>query len=478
MMEGNSMVKTEKFYINGSWTAPQTTATIDVVNPTTGEVIANVPQGTVADADAAVTAARGAFTAWSETSPDERASFLARICDGLEARRDELVETVTAELGMPVGMTRDMQVDLAVAESRHHVETLADFPSGETIGNSEIVHEAVGVVVGITPWNYPLVQMMRKVAPALAAGCTIVVKPSEETPLNAFILAEVIDEVGLPVGVFNLVTGYGPEIGEALASHPEVDMISLTGSTAAGRRVSELAAKTIKRVSLELGGKSANVVLDDADMDLAAEATLGWCYLNSGQTCSALTRLVVPRSRLAEAEEAVIRVTAKHVVGDPTAEGTTMGPLVSAKQRDRVLSYIRKGIDEGARVVLGGIDGQDADRPGFFVNPTVFSDVKHGMTIEQEEIFGPVLTIIPYDSEEEAIEIANGTIYGLAAAVWAKDKDRARAVGRKLRAGQVEINGGEFNSFAPFGGFKQSGFGRENGRYGFEEFLEVKSLQL
>ena len=472
------MLHTDKFYINGSWVDPSSTETIDVKDPTNGKTIAKVPQGTSADVDAAVRAARAAFIGWSETPREVRADYLTRICDGLEARADELVEVVTSELGMPVEMTRGMQVELVVTESRAHVQSLSTFPFEEKIDNSLVVREPVGVVAAITPWNYPLVQIMRKVAPALATGCTIVVKPSEETPLNAYILAEVIDAAGLPDGVFNLLTGFGPVVGEALAEHPEVDMVSLTGSTIAGRRVSELASKTIKRVSLELGGKSPNIILDDADMNKAAEATLNWCYLNSGQTCTALTRMLVPAARLQEAEKAIIDATAKHKVGNPHDEGSTMGPLVSQKQRDRVLGYIQKGIDEGARVVLGGIEGQDTNSGGYYVNPTVFSDVKPGMAIEQEEIFGPVLTIVPYETEDEAVEIANGTIYGLAAAVWSADDDRARKMANRIRAGQIEINGGAFNAFAPFGGFKQSGHGRENGRYGFEEFLEVKSLQL
>lgn len=472
------MPKTDKFFIGGTWQKPIGTETIDVVNPFTEEVIATVPAGTQEDVDMAVKAAHGAFAAWSQTSAAVRADYLDAICDGLETRAEELVETIMSELGMPRTMVEEMQVGLAVTESRFHAEAARTFEWEETIGNSVVIREGVGVVAAITPWNYPLVQIMRKVAPALATGCTVVVKPSELTPLNALILAEVVESAGLPAGVVNVITGYGTVVGEALAAHPDVDMISLTGSTRAGHRVAELAAQSVKRLSLELGGKSPMVVLDDADMDKAVEGTLGWCYLNSGQTCSALTRMLVPRSRLAEAEEATLRASAAFVAGAPADDSVTVGPLVSDVQKRRVLDLIQRGVDEGARLILDGRQGESSDEKGFFVRPTVFSDVKPGMTIEQEEIFGPVLSIVAYDTEAEAIDIANGTIYGLAAAVWSSDPARARAVASKIRAGQIEINGGDFNPLAPFGGYKQSGHGRENGRFGFEEFLETKSLQL
>ncbi|HWW52235.1 MAG TPA: aldehyde dehydrogenase family protein, partial [Acidimicrobiales bacterium] len=313
---------------------------------------------------------------------------------------------------------------------------------------------------------------------ALAAGCTVVLKPSEVAPLNAFILTEIIDEIGLPAGVFNLVTGVGPVVGEAIAAHPDVDMVSFTGSTRAGKRVAELAAQTVKRVALELGGKSPNVILDDADFERAVADGVGKCYLNSGQTCSALTRMLVPRSRLAEAEEIAARTAETYTPGDPFGEATRLGPLVSAAQRERVRGYIQKGIDEGAKLVTGGAEAPEGLAKGFFVRPTVFSEVRTDMTIAQEEIFGPVLSILPYDTEEEAIAIANDSIYGLAGGVWSGDPDRAKRVARQLRTGQVEVNGGSFNPLAPFGGFKQSGNGRELGKYGLEEFLEVKSLQL
>jgi acyl-CoA reductase-like NAD-dependent aldehyde dehydrogenase len=341
-----------------------------------------------------------------------------------------------------------------------------------------IVREPIGVVGAITPWNYPLHQIAAKVAPALAAGCTVVLKPSEVAPLNAFVLAEVFDEVGLPAGVFNLVTGLGPVVGEAIAAHRDVDMVSFTGSTRAGRRVAEVAAATVKRVALELGGKSANVILSGADLDKAVPDGVNKCYMNSGQTCSALTRMLVPRDKLAEVEALATEAAEGWTAGDPFDKATRLGPLISAVQRDRVRGYIQRGEDEGARLLTGGAEAPDGLDHGFFVRPTVFSDVTRDMTIAREEIFGPVLSIIPYDTEEEAIDIANDTDYGLAGGVWAEDADHANRVARKLRTGQVEVNGGGFNPNAPFGGYKQSGNGREYGNFGFEEFLEVKSLQL
>jgi len=357
------------------------------------------------------------------------------------------------------------------------VELATEFPFEEQVGNSLIVREPVGVVGAITPWNYPLHQIAAKVAPALAAGCTVVLKPSEVAPLNAFILAEIFDEVGLPPGVFNLVTGVGTVVGEAIASHPLVDMVSFTGSTRAGKRVMALAAEGVKRVALELGGKSPNVILEDADLEAAIPAGVAACYINSGQTCSALTRMLVPRSRLAEVEELAVQTAETYTPGDPFDAATRLGPLVSATQLERVRGYIKKGVDEGARLLTGGAEAPEGLEQGYFVRPTVFSDVTRDMTIAQEEIFGPVLSIIPYDTEEEAVAIANDTVYGLAGGVWAGDKEHAAAVARRLRSGQVEVNGGGFNPLAPFGGYKQSGIGRELGKYGLEEYLEVKALQ-
>jgi len=340
------------------------------------------------------------------------------------------------------------------------------------------MREAVGVVAAITPWNYPLHQIAAKVAAALAAGCTVVLKPSEVAPLNAFILAEIVHDAGLPAGVFNLVTGLGPVVGEALATHPEVDMVSFTGSTRAGKRVAELAGGAVKRVSLELGGKSASVVLEDADLGNAIKSTLNSCFLNSGQTCNALTRLLVPEARHAEAAALAIDGAKAFTVGDPLTDAGRIGPLVTSAQRERVRAYIRKAVEEGADLLSGGVEAPAGLAKGWYVQPTVFGNVKPTMTIAQEEVFGPVLAIIPYASEEDAIRIANGTVYGLAAAVWSADEDRAQRVAKQMRAGQVDVNGGQFNIHAPFGGFKQSGRGRELGKYGLEEFLEFRSLQL
>ncbi|MHB1488073.1 MAG: aldehyde dehydrogenase family protein [Acidimicrobiales bacterium] len=468
----------DKIYIDGAWIASSGTGTIDVVNSTTEEVMGTIPEGTAADVDKAAKAAKAAFASWSQTAVDERAKYLARITEGLTARMSDIANTIAGEVGMPIALSNLVQAGLPLMTFGSMAQVTTDFAFEEQVGNSLVVREPVGVVGAITPWNYPLHQIAAKVAPALAAGCTVVLKPSEVAPLNAFILAEVIDEVGLPAGVFNLVTGVGPVVGEAIASHPDIDMISFTGSTRAGKRVSELAAASVKRVALELGGKSANVILADADLEKAVRAGVGACYLNSGQTCSALTRMVVPRSKLAEVERIAAEEAETYTLGDPFGDATRLGPLVSAAQRDRVRSYINKGVEEGAKLITGGAEAPEGLDSGFFVRPTVFSEVKRDMTIAQEEIFGPVLAILPYDTEEEAIDIANDSLYGLAGGVWAGDPEKAKAVARRLRTGQVEVNGGSFNPLAPFGGYKQSGNGRELGKFGLEEFLEVKSLQL
>jgi acyl-CoA reductase-like NAD-dependent aldehyde dehydrogenase len=467
----------EKLFIDGTWVPSDGSSHLQVINSTTEEVMATVPEGTASDVDRAVAAARRAFPAWSQTSVDERAKYLTRIQEGLEARTDEIATVVAQEVGMPVKLSQIIQAGLPKANFGIAAQEVQEFAFEERIGNSLVVREPVGVVGCITPWNYPLHQIALKVAPALAAGCTVVLKPSEVAPVNAFILAEVIDDAGLPAGVFNLVTGVGPVVGEAIAAHPDVDMVSFTGSTRAGKRVAELAAKTVKRVALELGGKSANVILDDADFQKAVADGVGKCFLNSGQTCTALTRMLVPRDRLADAEAIAAATAANFTPGDPFEKTSRLGPLVSAVQRDRVRGYIETGVEEGARLVTGGADAPDGLDTGFFVKPTVFSDVTSDMTIAQEEIFGPVLSIMPYDSEDDAVRIANGTIYGLAGGVWSGDPERAMRVARRLRAGQIEVNGGAFNARAPFGGYKQSGVGREAGKYGLEEFLEVKALQ-
>jgi aldehyde dehydrogenase (NAD+) len=468
----------EKIFIGGEWVLPAGADPLPVVNSATEETIATIPGCTPVEVDQAVEAARGAFEGWAATPRAERAEAMAAIAAGLGERSDELTATITAELGMPLKLTQMVQVGLGINHFAAMPKALEEVRWEEEVGNSRVLREPVGVVGAITPWNYPLNQIGAKVAPALAAGCTVVLKPSEIVPLNAFILAEVIESVGLPPGVFNLVTGIGPVVGEAIAGHPGVDFVSFTGSTRAGRRVSELAAATVKPVAMELGGKSPNVLLDDADFARAVPDGVAKCFLNSGQTCSALTRMLVPRERLAEVEELAKTAAEAFTPGDPFEPGTRLGPLVSATQRERVRDYIAKGEAEGAKLVTGGTDAPDGLDRGYFVRPTVFSEVTPEMTIGREEIFGPVLVIQPYDGEEDAVRIANSTDYGLAGGVWAGDQKHAIAVARRLRTGQIEINGGAFNPAAPFGGYGQSGHGRENGRFGLEELLQIKSLQL
>ncbi|MEK6244352.1 MAG: aldehyde dehydrogenase family protein [Pseudomonadota bacterium] len=477
------MIARDRFFIDGQWVAPSSAETIDVHNAGTGEVMGKVPAGGEKDIEAAVAAARAALEGWSATPAEKRAEYLQKISDGLKARATELGSTIAQEVGMPIKLSGRIQAGLPIANFSNYSKLLNDFKFEQRIGNSLVVREPVGVVGAITPWNYPLHQIALKVAPALAAGCTVVLKPSEIAPFNAFILAEVIEAAGLPKGVFNLVTGFGSAAGEALVKHSQVDMISFTGSTRAGKRISEVAAQTVKRVALELGGKSASVILEDADLAAAVKGTVSGCYLNSGQTCTALTRMLVPASKYDEAAKLAVEAAKGFTLGDPMSEATRLGPLSSQMQLDRVRSYIKKGVEEGAELLTGGADQPEGLAGGnlaggYFVKPTIFGKVKNSMTIAQEEIFGPVLSIIAYQDEEEAVRIANDTPYGLAGAVWSKDDARAQKVARRIRAGQVDVNGGAFNMNAPFGGFKQSGHGREAGVYGLEEFLEYKSLQL
>ncbi len=468
----------DKLYINGKWVPSSGTGTLSVTNSSTEEAIATVPEGTAADVDAAVAAARAAFPAWSELPKEERAAYLTKINEALEARTDEIASAISMEVGMPKFLSTFIQAGLPKANFAIAAQMLGTYQFEEQVGNALVIREAIGVIGCITPWNYPLHQIALKVAPALAAGNTVVVKPSEVAPISSFILAEAIHQAGLPAGVFNLVTGLGPVVGEAIAAHPEVDMVSFTGSNRAGKRVAEVASQTVKKVALELGGKSANIILDDADFDKAVADGVGKCFLNSGQTCNALTRMLVPRDRLLEAEKIATATAEGFTPGDAAEQTTRLGPLASAAQRDRVRGFIQTGLDEGAKLLTGGTAAPDGLARGYFVQPTVFSNVTRNMTIAREEIFGPVLAIIPYDTEDEAVEIANDTIYGLAGGVWSGDPDRAKRVARRIRAGQVEVNGGAFNVSAPFGGYKQSGVGREAGTFGLEEFLEVKALLL
>jgi acyl-CoA reductase-like NAD-dependent aldehyde dehydrogenase len=463
----------DRIFVDGEWVESTASEAIEVINSTTEEVMGTIPAGTPEDADCAVRAARRAFESWSQTSREERAGYLAAIAAGLGERSDEIAATIAQELGMPLTLSKIIQAGLPIAQFAAMPQLMEEVAWEEEIGNSRVLREPVGVLGAIT-----LNQIAAKVAPALAAGCTVVLKPSEVAPLNAFILAEVIEAAGLPTGVFNLVTGTGPVVGEAIAGHPGVDMVSFTGSTRAGRRVSELASATVKPVAMELGGKSPNVILDDADLEKAIPDGVAKCFLNSGQTCSALTRMLVPREMMAETEELAKSAAEAFTPGDPFEESTRLGPLVSDVQRERVRGYIEKGEAEGAKLVTGGVAPPEGLDRGYFVRPTVFSGVTPEMTIAQEEIFGPVLAIQPYDGVEEAVRIANDTVYGLAGGVWSADPKSAIAVARRIRTGQIEINGGAFNPLAPFGGYKQSGHGRENGRFAIEELLQVKSLQL
>ncbi|MFG3124614.1 aldehyde dehydrogenase family protein [Streptomyces sp. NPDC048201] len=454
-------------YIDGAWRPAESPDVIEVVNPADEEVIGRVPAGGAADVDAAVRAARAALPGWAATPPAERAARLTALRDALAAREEEFTETVTAELGAPPQFARAVHVGLPLAVAASYAELAATHPFEERVGNSTVLHEPVGVVGAITPWNYPLHQIVAKVAPALAAGCSIVLKPAEDTPLTAQLFAEAVHDAGVPAGVFNLVTGLGTEAGRALAGHPGVDLVSFTGSTAVGREIGAAAGAGVKRVALELGGKSANVILPSADLAKAVNVGVANVMSNSGQTCSAWTRMLVHRDRYEEAVGLAAAAAAKY--------GDRIGPVVNAKQHARVRGYIERGVAEGARLVAGGTETlQDK---GYFVSPTVFADVSSEMTIAQEEIFGPVLCVLAYEDEEDALRIADGTVYGLAGAVWAGDAEEAAAFARRMHTGQVDINGGRFNPLAPFGGYKQSGVGRELGTHGLAEYLQTKSLQ-
>ncbi|EKX60079.1 aldehyde dehydrogenase family protein [Streptomyces ipomoeae] len=454
-------------YIDGAWRPAVGTGTIEVVNPADEQVIGHVPAGTAEDVDAAVRAARAALPGWAATPPAERGAVIGALRDALAARREEIAETVTAELGSPLPFSQKVHADLPVKVAGSYAELAATHAFEEKVGNSTVYYEPIGVVGAITPWNYPLHQIVAKVAPALAAGCTVVLKPAEDTPLVAQLFAEAVDEAGVPAGVFNLVTGLGPVAGQALAEHDGVDLVSFTGSTAVGRSIAATAGAAVKKVALELGGKSANVILPSADLAKAVNVGVANVMSNSGQTCSAWTRMLVHTSQYEQAVELAAEAAAKY--------GERLGPLVSAKQRDRVRGYIEKGVAEGARLIAGGPEAPREQ--GYFVAPTVFADVAPDMTIAQEEIFGPVLSILRYEDEEDALRIANGTVYGLAGAVWAGDDAEAVAFARRMDTGQVDINGGRFNPLAPFGGYKQSGVGRELGTHGLAEYLQTKSLQ-
>ncbi|RKE83342.1 aldehyde dehydrogenase family protein [Rhizobium sp. AG855] len=473
-------MNTLQFYIGGAWVRPDSADVMDIINPANGEACGKLALGNRTDVDLAVAAAVRAFDSWSATAPAERKAVLQRVVEVYRRRSDEIADAIMIEMGAPKGLARGPQAGSGLGHLEDFIRAMDDihwerplFP-GDT--SNQIVLEAKGVAALITPWNWPMNQVTLKVGAALAAGCTMVLKPSEFAPLSAALFAEVLDEAGVPAGVFNLVHGTGVAVGERLSSHPDVAVISLTGSTRAGVAVSKAAAETVKRVGLELGGKGADIIFDDCNVEAAAEATARHMFRNSGQSCNAPSRMLVQRKVYEQAVAAAARVAKEVRVGDPAIDRTEMGPVVNAGQFGRIRGLIEAGIQEGARLVAGGADLPEGINSGYFIRPTVFADVHNGMTVAREEIFGPVLTILPFDTEEEAIEIANDSVYGLAAYLWTDDAEKARRVSRKLRAGMVRLNGTDLPYGAPFGGFGQSGIGREGGVWGIEEYLEVKAI--
>lgn len=471
------MANYSRLFIDGAWQIPSGQGLAEVINPATEQVAGSVPLGDERDVERAVVAARRAFGSWSRTSSSVRAAYIRALVEQLQARADEMARVITAELGMPVQWCRSVQVEGPIAGLAQYVELAGLMDEVREVGNSLVIREPVGVCAFINPWNYPLHQLIGKLAPALAAGCTVVVKPSQETPLHAFLLAEMIEAIDLPAGVFNLVSGPGSKVGEALARHPDIDMVSFTGSTGAGVRVAQAAAPSVKRVCLELGGKSPLLIGEDADLAAAVRYGVQDVMINSGQTCTALTRMLLPASRYAEALELALAETQKLRMGDPLDPQSFLGPMCSAAQRRTVRDYIQVGQQEGARLLCGGETAEEFVR-GFYLKPTLFADVDNRMRIAQEEIFGPVLCLIPYADEAQAIQIANDSPFGLSSGVWAGTTERGLGLARQIRAGQCFINGAAFNYQAPFGGYKQSGNGREWGEEGLAEFVEVKALQV
>ena len=470
------MSNRQKFYINGEWVEPSTSATLEVINPATEEPIDSIALGGAADVDKAVAAAKAAFETFSQTSREERVALLEQIIAAYSARMGEVAAVISQEMGAPMPLANAAQAPAGVGHFMTTLEVLKTFEFEEDIGTSHVVREPAGVCGFITPWNWPINQIACKVAPALAAGCTMVLKPSEVAPFNAILFAEILDDAGVPAGVFNLVNGDGPTVGVALSSHPDVDMMSFTGSTRAGIEVARNAAPTVKRVAQELGGKSANIILDDADFQAAISRDVFGMCMNSGQSCNAPTRMLVPNARMDEAA-AIAKAAAENVkVGAPDAEGTTIGPVVSEVQFNKIQGLIEKGIEEGAKLETGGPGRPDGLNQGYYVKPTVFSHVTNDMTIAREEIFGPVLSLIGYEDDEDAVRIANDTVYGLSGYISSGDPERAKAIARQIRSGNVHLNGAPVDQSAPFGGYKQSGNGREWGSHGFEEFLEVKAI--
>jgi aldehyde dehydrogenase (NAD+) len=465
-----------QFYINGAWVDPIEPKELKVINPATEEVAGVISMGSSKDVDRAVMAARRAFDSYSRSTPAERLALLERMLAAYKAHYDEIAQAISIEMGAPITLSKTSQTGIGVGHISAMIDVLKNFKFEEMRGTVRLIQEPVGVCALITPWNWPMNQVAAKVVPALAAGCTMVLKPSEYSPFSAIIWAKVMHEAGVPAGVFNLINGDGNGVGAPLSSHREVDMVSFTGSTRAGSEVARNAAASVKRVHQELGGKSPNVLLDDADFERAVTKSVLHVFQNSGQSCNAPTRMLVPAAKLAEVEAIAKRVTESVITGDPASEKTNLGPLVSKVQFDRVEGYIARGIAEGAKVVIGGSGRPDGLSKGYFVKPTIFSNVRNDMTIAREEIFGPVLCILPYDSEEQAVQIANDTPYGLAAYVWSKDNLHARRIGAQIRAGQVTLNGASGNMNTPFGGFKMSGNGREWGEFGLRDFLEVKAV--
>jgi aldehyde dehydrogenase (NAD+) len=465
-----------QFYIDGAWVDPIEPKELKVINPATEEVAGVISMGSSKDVDRAVMAARRAFDSYSRSAPAERLALLERMLAAYKAHYDEIAQAISIEMGAPITLSKGSQTGIGVGHISAMIDVLKSFKFEEMRGTVRLIQEPVGVCALITPWNWPMNQVAAKVVPALAAGCTMVLKPSEYSPFSAIIWAKVMHEAGVPAGVFNLINGDGNGVGAPLSSHREVDMVSFTGSTRAGSEVARNAAASVKRVHQELGGKSPNVLLDDADFERAVTKSVLHVFQNSGQSCNAPTRMLVPAAKLAEVEAIAKRVAESVVTGDPTSEKTNLGPVVSKLQFERVEGYIAKGIAEGAKVVIGGSGRPDGLTKGYFVKPTIFSNVRNDMTIAREEIFGPVLCILPYDSEEQAVQIANDTPYGLAAYVWSKDNLHARRIGAQIRAGQVTLNGASGSMNTPFGGFKMSGNGREWGEFGLRDFLEVKAV--
>jgi aldehyde dehydrogenase (NAD+) len=465
-----------QFYIDGAWVDPVEPNEFQVINPATEAVAGTISMGGPKDVDRAVAAARRAFDGYSRTTPAERLALMERVLAAYKAHYDEIAHAISTEMGAPITLAKGSQTRIGVGHISAMIEVLKTFKFEELRGTTRLVQEAVGVCALITPWNWPMNQVAAKVVPALAAGCTMVLKPSEFSPFSAILWAKVMHEAGVPAGVFNLINGDGINVGSPLSSHREVDMVSFTGSTRAGTEVAKNAAASVKRVHQELGGKSPNILLDDADFERAVKQSVLHVFQNSGQSCNAPTRMLVPASRMAEVEAIAKRVADTVVVGDPTSATTVVGPVVSKLQFDRVEGYIEKGIAEGAKLVTGGAGRPDGLSKGYFVKPTIFSSVRNDMTIAREEIFGPVLCILSYQTEDEAVKIANDTPYGLAAYVWSEDNVRARRVGNRIRAGQVALNGASGDMKTPFGGFKMSGNGREYGEFGLRDFLEVKAV--